>query len=152
MHAQQQARLFGDGVFIVGQARAVGGADFAQDSAGFGHHVRHAERSADFHQLSARDDDLAAFSQRVQGQHHRRGAVIDDDGPNAADAILIEQPREQSFNVDIALAALAGGDIKFKIGVAARNFSDALDSRFGQRRTPKICMQNHARGVDDRLE
>jgi hypothetical protein len=65
MNAQQQPRFFRDGIFIVGQPRAIGGADLAQHSSGFCHHVRHAERSADFHQLAARDDDLAAFSERV---------------------------------------------------------------------------------------
>ena len=117
MYAQQQAGLLIDCVFVIRDARAVCSADFAQHGARFSHDVRHAEGSANFHQFTARDDDLAAFSQRVQGQHDRRRAIIDDHGANAAHAFLVEQAGEQALYMDIALAALAGGNVKFKIGV-----------------------------------
>ena len=80
MHAQQQPRALGDGFFVVADARAIGGAHFAKRCAGFRHHIRDAERSADLDQFPARDDHLAAFGQRVQRQQDRGSIVVYDDG------------------------------------------------------------------------
>ena len=48
MHAQQQPRAFVDGAFVVGDAGAVGGSDFAQGGAAFGHDFGDAEAVANF--------------------------------------------------------------------------------------------------------
>ena len=80
MHAQQQPRAFGDGLFVVGDAGAVGRAHLAQDCARLRHHVGNAERAADLHQFAARDDDFSAVGQRVQRQQDRSGVVVHDDG------------------------------------------------------------------------
>ena len=80
MHAQQQTRAFADGAFVVANAGAIGGADFAQDGAAFGHDVRDAEAVAYFDELAARDDGFTAFCKRVQDQKDRGGVVVHDDG------------------------------------------------------------------------
>ena len=69
-----------DGAFVVGDAGAVGGADFAKGGAAFGHDLGDAETVADFNQLAAGDDDFAAFGERGQDEQNGRGAIVDDDG------------------------------------------------------------------------
>ena len=88
MHAEQEARAVGDGALVVGDARAVGGADFAQGGIRLRHHVGDAEGAADFDQLSAGDDDFAAFGQGVQREQNGGGVVVDDDGGDGAAAPL----------------------------------------------------------------
>ena len=83
----QQARAFVDGVAIVVDACAVGGAHFAQDGAGARHDVRDAEAVADFDQLAARDHHLAARGQFVQREPDRRGVVVDGDGGRAQQSL-----------------------------------------------------------------
>ncbi len=68
---------------------------------------------------------LAAFGQRVQRQQHRGGVVVDDDGRDFALG-RVQQFREQAIDVDVALAALAGGEVEFQVRVALRDFGDVL--------------------------
>ena len=58
----------------------------------FGHDVGDAEAVADFDQLTAGDDHLAAFRERVEHQEDGRGVVVDDDRGFGADERR-EQPR-----------------------------------------------------------
>src|SRR4029077_6987704 len=129
-HAQKQPRLIGDGALVVGQARTVGGAALTQHGAPLGPPFSDAEKAADFHQFAAGDNDLSAFGQRIQRQHHSSGTVVDHYGANAADGLLVEQAGEEALNVDVALAAFAGDNVELQVGVAACDFSDALDRRF----------------------
>ena len=48
MHAKQKASVVIDSVFVVGDAGAVGGANFAEGCIGLRHDVGNAERAADF--------------------------------------------------------------------------------------------------------
>ena len=57
---------------------------------------------------------------------------------------------EQPVHMHIALAALAGRQIKFQVGVALRDFDHALQRRAAQRRAPQVGVQDHARRVDHR--
>ena len=114
MHAQQHARALVDGGGVVADARAIGGAHFAQDGAAFGANVRDAERVADFDQLAARDDDLIALRQGVEGQEDGGGIVIDHQRP-----FRTQKPGEEAVRVRIALAALAAGQIVLQIGIPA---------------------------------
>ena len=99
MHAQQQARAVVDGVAVVVDVRAVGGADFAQRGAGARHDVGDAEAVADLDQFAARDDHFAAGREFVERQEDGGGVVVDGDAGRA------QQPLEQSADVDVALAA-----------------------------------------------
>ena len=60
--AEEQASAFVEGAFVIADARAIGGADFAQHGAAFGHDVGNAEAVADFDQLAAGDDRPRHFS------------------------------------------------------------------------------------------
>ena len=130
MHAEQEARAVVDGALVVGDARAVGGADFAQRGLRLRHHVGNAERAADFDQFAAGDDDFAAFGQRVQGEQNGGGVVVDDDGrERCAGASLGWQPGPAHMiveiasgtggHVDVAFSAFAGCQIEFEIGIGA---------------------------------
>src|SRR5580698_4075318 len=80
MHSQQKTRALSDGVFVVGDAGPIGGADFAEGCAGLRHDVRDAERAANFHQFAAGDDYYAAFSERVEREENGGGVVVYYDG------------------------------------------------------------------------
>src|SRR5204862_7064800 len=76
MHAKQYARLLVDGVFIVCGMRAIRGADFAKDRATLLHDFRDSKSIANFDQLPARDDYLAAARQRRKPHQHSRPAIV----------------------------------------------------------------------------
>ena len=127
-----------DGLLVVGDAGAIGGAHFAQHRARLRHHVGNAERAADLHQLAARDDDLAAFGQRIQRQQHRGGVVVDHEVETSRAAV--QQSRKAADRRDVALAALAGREVEFQVGIAARNFRDVLQRGCGRAaRVPDWC-------------
>ena len=67
VHAQNQPSPLVEGALVIRDASAIRSTHFAQDGVGFCHDVGNAERAADFNQLAARDDDLAAVSQRIEG-------------------------------------------------------------------------------------
>ncbi len=69
-----------------------------------------------------------------------------------AQAFLIQQARGQPLDVHVALAAFAGGNVELQIAVAAGNFADALQRRFGQRRASQVGVQDHTRSIDDRTQ
>src|SRR5439155_26767588 len=71
MHTQNQPGLLVDGALVISDACAVSSTHLAKDGIGFCHDVGNAERSADFDQLAAGDDDLATVSQRIQGEEDR---------------------------------------------------------------------------------
>ena len=127
MHAQQQLRAVGDGTLVIADTGAIGGSDLAQHRARFRHHVGNAERAADLDQLAARNQNFAAFGQRVERQQHGSGVVVDHDGRDFALG-SVEQLRKQPIDVDVALAALAGIEIELEIRVSLRNFDRTFQS------------------------
>ena len=147
MDAKEHARFFVDGVFVVGNACAVGRADFAEAWRRFRHDFGDAEAVADFDQLAARDDDFAVARECGKNEKHGGGAVVDDDGGFGAG-----QPLRELRGVDVALAARAGFEIVFKIGVLRGGAAEFFDDGFGERRAAKIGVKDDAGGVDDRLK
>ena len=73
-------RFFADGELVIGDARSVGGADFAENGAALGHDVGNAESVADFDQLATRDDYFGALGESVENEKNGSGIVVDDDG------------------------------------------------------------------------
>src|SRR5208337_3425149 len=120
MHAQQQSCAFGDGALVVGDARAIGSTDLAEDRARFGHDVRDAKRTADLDQFTARNQHLAAFGQRVQRQQHSGGVVVNHNGRDFA-LRSVEKLPEQAIDVDVAFAALASREVELQIRVSLRD-------------------------------
>src|SRR5271170_5356679 len=119
MHAEEEAGAIGDGSLVIAEARAIGGAYFAEQRAAFGHDVWNAEAIADFDQLAAGDDDFSALGERIEDEKNGSGVVVDDDGGFGAD-----QFGEQASGVNIALAAFAARDVVFEIRVAGSGRAD----------------------------
>ena len=145
--AEEHARFVGDGVFVVLQARAIGGADFAQRGAALRHDFGDAEAVADFDKLTAGDEDFAIASEGGEDEQHGGGAVIDDDNGFGAREAL-----EESRGVDVALSACAGFEVVFEIGILRRGAAEFFDGGFGERSAAEIGVKDDAGGVDDGLE
>ena len=109
MHAQQQACAIGDGIAIIVDDGAVGGADFTQNGARARHDFGDAEAVADLDQLAARDDRFTARCQFVKREKERGRVVVDGDTGRA------EQALEQRGRVNVALAAPAVGEIVLEV-------------------------------------
>ena len=51
--------------------------------------------------------------------------------------------------MNVALTALAGSEIEFQVGVAARDLSDMFEGAVAERSASEIGVQDDAGGVDD---
>jgi len=110
MHAEEEAGVIGDGALVVAQAGAIGGADFAEDRAAFGHDVWNAETVANFDQLAAGDDDFGGFRKSIEDEKYGGGVVVDNDGGFGADHF-----REKAASVNVAFAAFTACRVVFEI-------------------------------------
>lgn len=99
-----------DGALVIGDARAIGGADFSQARAARGHYVGDAKAVADFDEFAAGDDDFGVFGECIEHEKNGGGVVVHNDGGFRAGDF-----REQAVGVRVALAARAGGDVVFEI-------------------------------------
>ena len=99
VHAQDGAGRLADGQRVVGHARPVRGAYFAQPRARLRHHVRHAEAAANLDQLRPRHHHLASPCQRGERQQHGRRAVVHDDR-----RFCSREAAEQPFGMGVARA------------------------------------------------
>ncbi len=144
MDAEEQARAFVEGAFVIADARAIRGAHFAEDGAAFGHDVGDAEAVADFDQLAAGDDHLGIFRESIQDEENGGGVVVDDNRGFRADEL-----RQQAGGVNVALAALAAFDVVFEIRIVSGGGGNRSRRGGGERRAAKICMQDYTGGVDD---
>ena len=59
---------------------------------------------------------------------------------------------EQPVDMDVALPAFARRKIVFEIGVGASRCADVIERSRSERRAPKIRVQDHAGGVDERQQ
>ncbi len=142
--AEEEARAFVEGAFVIADARAIRGAYFAQDGAAFGHDVWNAEAVANFDELAARDDDLGIFREGIQDEEDGGGVVVDDNRSLCANEL-----REQAGGVNVALAALASFDIVFEVRIVSGGGGNRGCCGGGERGAAKICMQDYSCGVDD---
>ena len=111
------------------------------------HDVGDAEAAADFHQLAARDDDLATAGERGQYQYQsRRRVVVDDDAASAP-----VSRREQGLGVGMSREPRwPVCRSYFEIAVAG---ADALHGRqrvARERRPPEVRVDHDPGGVDHR--
>ena len=134
-------------MLVVCDARAIGRPNFAQDCSALRHYFGNAETVADFDQFPPRDNYFAVACKR--GKHHqdRRGAIVDHDRIFCAC-----QARQQFSRMHIALAARAAFQVVFQIGIMRRGPAQLFEYSRRKRRAPQIRVQNHARGVDHRLQ
>src|SRR6202041_1329499 len=98
---EDQRRVLGDRLLVVGHAGAVGGADLGQPRAGGGEQVGEAEPVADLDQLAPADDDLPARRQDGGGEDEGGGVVVDHAG-----RLRVRDGRPQ--RTDRAVTALPG--------------------------------------------
>ncbi len=111
------------------------------------HDFGDAEAVADFDELAARDEDFAVARERGEDEQNGGGAIVDDDGGFGAGEAL-----EQLRGVNVALAARAGFEVVFEIGILRRGAAEFFDGGFGERGASEIGVENDAGGIDHRLE
>ncbi len=145
VHLHQQRAARAERLGVVAQVGAVGGADLDQLRAGPPHDVRDAERAADLDQLAARHRHLLPRRQRVEEQEHRGGVVVDG-GRRLGAGQLAQQP----FEVVVAVAAAAGGDVVLEVARPAHHRGHGLDRLLGEHRAAEVGVQHRAGEVEHR--
>ena len=144
MHAEQQRSCGADCVAVVGRVRAVGCAHLPQDCAGTGQNIGYSKRAADLDQFPAGDEHFTPERQRVQGQQHRGGVVVDHRGRPGADDLL-----QQATDVVIAVTAPSGVKVEFQCGGAAQRACGSRGSFRRQRSAAEIGVEHGASQVED---
>ena len=147
MHAQKQTGLLIDCIFVIGDARAVGGAHLAKYRAALLHDFRDAKAVANFNQFAARHDHFAATSQGRKGDKNSGSAVVDHNGGFRAGQSL-----DESREVNVALTACSGGEVVFQVGIMRGGLPQFFDCCGSEGSASKIGVQDHPGGVDDRAE
>ena len=77
MDLKDHRRIGRDGLLIICQVRAVGGANLDEFGARSRHYIGNAKAAADLDKLAAADDDLFARGMGGKHQQHRGGIVVD---------------------------------------------------------------------------
>ena len=78
MDLKDHRRIGRDGLLIICQVRAVGGADLDEFGARGRHDIGNTEAAANLDELAAADDNLFARGMGGKHQQHRGGIVVDD--------------------------------------------------------------------------
>jgi len=134
-----------DGTLVVLRMRAVGGAYFHETRTGAGHHVRHAEGSADLHQFATRHQHLAALRQRGDHEQHRCGIVVDHSG-----GLRTGEAAEQRFDQTVAVATRTSLQVVLEVVGTTAQRNDALERKRWQRCPSKVGVDHRAGEVDHR--
>ena len=144
VRAQDDAGALAQRRRVVAQPRAVRGADLDQQRAGLSDHLRDAKAAADLDELPARDDDLAPRPRQCRGgQEHGGGAVVDREPGLRAGHLA-----QQTLDVRVARAPLAGGEIELEVRVALGRRRHRGAGARRQRSAPEVRVHHHARGVE----
>ncbi len=136
MNAHQQGSPVRDGLAIVINSRAVGGAYFYKFRPRPLHDVWDAESVTDLDEFAPRNDYFGAGRQFVQDQKDRGRAIVHHDAGRT------KQSFQQDGGVDVPLAPPAGGEIVLQIAVPSGS------RRPGKGSAPQVGMQDDARGID----
>ena len=67
-------------------------------------------------------------------------------------SFFMQQALKQAFDVDIALAAGAGGEIEFEIAVGGGGLADVIDCGFAERSSAQVGVQDYSGGIDERAK
>ncbi|MNS96523.1 hypothetical protein D3C72_1308240 [compost metagenome] len=103
---------------------------------GAGHDVRNAKGAANLDQFATGDDAFLARAQAVECQQYGCRIVVDH-----RDRLGAGQLTDQPFNQVIAVTALAGGQIVFKVQRIARGHLYCINGFLGQQRPPQVGVQ-----------
>ena len=147
MNLQDHGRVGRDGALVVGQVRAVGGADLDEPGARGRHDIGDAEAAADLDELAATHDDLFARGMGGQHQQHRGGIVIDDER-----VLGTGERTDQLRGVLLARSARTGVDAVLERAVPARDLGHGLGGRLRERGATQVGVDDHARGINRRTK
>ncbi len=147
MHAHEGDGVLVDGLFVILRVHAVGTAHLAQGRAAALHHVRDAEAASYFHKLAARHHDFASGTQRIHRDQHRRRIVVDHKGGFRAG-----EGAEQVLHMAVAAAALARGEVQFKVGITPAGVEHRFHRLGGQDGAAHIGMDDHPGRVEHAAE
>jgi len=117
--------------------------DFLQPGSALGDDIRHAERTANLDQLSARRDHVSPASERTQTGQDRRGAIIHHHCRFGA-----RQLTDQGFNMGMPGPAFAIIQIHLQRRIIGGNLGHRVDGFRGEASASEICMDDHARRID----
>ena len=129
---------------VVGQPGTVRGADLAEACPRLHHDVRHPEATADFDELSPRDQHFAAVAEGRKRDQRGGGVVVHDDR-----SVRAGEAAEEPLGVLVAMAARAALEIVFEVGVPACDAGHVCDGSLGQRSASQVRVDDHASRVDD---
>src|SRR6266850_198992 len=132
MDPEQQSRVLSNGLLVVLDPGAVGGADLAEKRAALGHDFGDSKRASDFDLLTTGCNDFSTFTQRVQ-----------DSRCFAADQLL-----KRLLEMNVSLSACAAVKVELEIGVRTRDIAKVIDRTFRQRSPAEICVQYDAGSID----
>src|SRR6266850_1465558 len=143
MDPEQQSRVLSNGLLVVLDPGAVGGADLAEKRAALGHDFGDSKRASDFDLLTTGCNDFSTFTQRVQDQQDSGGIVVHNSRCFAADQLL-----KRLLEMNVSLSACAAVKVELEIGVRTRDIAKVIDRTFRQRSPAEICVQYDAGSID----
>ncbi len=146
VHLEGHRRVGSDHRLVVGESRAVRGADLDESGARFGEDLRHPETTTDLDQFAARHDDLTATRERSEHEQHGRRIVVHDDSGFGPDCEC-----EEVSGVVVTRAPTPGVHVVFEVhGAAGRR--DGIQRVGCEWCSPEVGVQQHAGRVVDGAE
>ena len=136
-----------DGAFVVRPARTIRGADLDERAAGLGHDLGHTKSAADLDELAARDHHFSAARQCPQREEHRGSVVVDDEPGFRANGA-----RQERSGVVVTGTAGTGVEAELEGGGAPSDCGCGRQRFIAEGRTTEVGVQQHAGGVDHRLQ
>src|SRR5262249_58778664 len=111
--AENRRSVWADCRLVVGGARLVRRPDLDQPGTGWREHLGDPEAVADFDQLAAGHNDLAAFGERGEREQDGRRVVVDDEGVLGAG-----EAAQAGGEVVVARASRAFSQVVLEVRVA----------------------------------
>src|SRR4029077_18866992 len=110
MHFDYRGRSWCDCPAIVVVVGAICGPNLDELGTAARHDVRNAKAATDLDQLSPRDQNFLPLRNCVEGEHHRRRAVVDDER-----VLRARQLAQQTHTVRIARSTLSCLDVVLEV-------------------------------------
>ena len=144
MHAKQDGGAVADRALVVLEPRAVRRADLDEAGSGAREHLGNPEAVADLDELTARDDNVAPFRERGNGEEDGGGVVVDDQRRLCAGEVA-----KQRCDVVLARAARAFLEVVLEIRVPARDLLDALEGAGRERGSAEVRVDDDSGRVEN---
>ena len=147
MDFQQHNGLFTDRFLIIFQMRTIRSSYFNKPGTAFHHYLGNPERTANFHKLSPRNNNLPVLSECVKDKQHRCRIIIDNQG-----SFCTSQITQDLLNKTVTASSSAGCQVKFQIGIPCSCFHNSFTGTVWQYRTSKIGMNYYAGRINHPLK